>query len=252
MTCSDVQRALPEIMDANPNVEFQAHLKTCAACSELVSDLELIASEAKHLAAIAEPPARLWVKIAAAARAEGIIREPELASARLVPRSGMRRRWSVWWLAPVAAVLLVAGAYLSTHSSVQQVADQNQPSSVSTSSVSAVVAAKDSTPSKAADRKPVQMAAKRNPKSIDRSEPAQNAPMTTVSTEDNQVLNRIGRQSPDMRATFESQLKAVNAYIRDAESYLKQNPDDEEVRQQLMDAYDQKAMLYQMALDNVQ
>jgi len=76
--------------------------------------------------------------------------------------------------------------------------------------------------------------------------------METVSTDDNQFLNRIGRQSPDMRATFESQLKSVNAYIKDVEAYLQRNPDDEEARQQLMDAYDQKAMLYQMALDHVQ
>jgi hypothetical protein len=73
--------------------------------------------------------------------------------------------------------------------------------------------------------------------------------MATVSTEDQQFLNGVG---PSMRVTYESQLRAVNSSIRDAEAYLKQNPGDEDARQQLMNAYEQKAMLYQMALDHVQ
>jgi hypothetical protein len=44
----------------------------------------------------------------------------------------------------------------------------------------------------------------------------------------------------------------VNNYIREVQAYLDQNPDDEDARQHLMEAYQQKAMLYQMALDHVQ
>jgi hypothetical protein len=44
----------------------------------------------------------------------------------------------------------------------------------------------------------------------------------------------------------------VNSYIRDAEAYAQQNPGDADARQQVMDAYQQKSMLYQMALDHVQ
>jgi len=33
---------------------------------------------------------------------------------------------------------------------------------------------------------------------------------------------------------------------------VQQHPEDEDARQHLMDAYEQKAMLYQMALDHVQ
>ena len=55
-----------------------------------------------------------------------------------------------------------------------------------------------------------------------------------------------------MKAEYESQLRAVNSYIHDAEAYLKQNPGDEDARQHVMAAYEQKAMLYQMALDHIQ
>ena len=55
-----------------------------------------------------------------------------------------------------------------------------------------------------------------------------------------------------MRATYESQLRAVNSDIREVQAYLQQNPGDADARQHLMDAYQQKALLYQMALDRIQ
>src|SRR6202171_3254108 len=120
MTCSEVQRVLPEFLDDAPDVEiqtdFEAHLKSCPDCSDLVSDLKLISSEARQLATAEEPAPRVWARIAAELRAEGLIREPESAPARpiLVPTSP-RRRWSAWWLAPVAAALVAAGSYVVNH-----------------------------------------------------------------------------------------------------------------------------------------
>jgi hypothetical protein len=52
-----------------------------------------------------------------------------------------------------------------------------------------------------------------------------------------------------MKSAYEDNLKNVNAYIRDAQSSVDQNPDDGDARQYLMQAYEQKAMLYEMALD---
>jgi hypothetical protein len=50
-------------------------------------------------------------------------------------------------------------------------------------------------------------------------------------------------------ATYESDLKRVNAYIQDAEQSVKKDPNDEQANQYLMAAYEQKAMVYEMALD---
>src|SRR5260370_7551362 len=77
MTCADVQRVLPELIDGAPDgalqTDFETHLKACSACSDLVSDLKLIASEARQLAATEEPASRVWVRIAAELRAAGLI-----------------------------------------------------------------------------------------------------------------------------------------------------------------------------------
>jgi DNA-binding SARP family transcriptional activator len=43
-------------------------------------------------------------------------------------------------------------------------------------------------------------------------------------------------------------MQRVNAYIADARGLVNSNPDDEEGRQALMEAYQQKAMLYKMAM----
>ena len=249
MNCNDVQEVLPEMMEGSQSGEFQAHLQACPACAELVSDLELIASEARQLAAIDEPAPRVWVNIAAQLRSEGIIREPEATPARpvLVPNTG--RRWNAWWLVPVAAALVAAGSYMVNRHPATQVVSQG-------TATPGVAAPADATPVAAevtAKKTGPQIAANKAPKDVRPfGEPTDHAPMATVSTEDRQFLNQVGQRSPEMRSTYEGQLQAVNAYIRDAEAYLKQNPGDEETRQQLMDAYEQKSMLYQMALDHVQ
>ncbi len=52
-----------------------------------------------------------------------------------------------------------------------------------------------------------------------------------------------------MKASYEDNLCSVNAYIHDAELSVQQDPTDQEARQYLMEAYEQKAMLYDMALN---
>ena len=52
-----------------------------------------------------------------------------------------------------------------------------------------------------------------------------------------------------MRASYETELRHVNEYIRDAEQSAKANPEDEAAQQYLMNAYEQKAMVYELAVD---
>src|SRR4030088_3257028 len=109
MTCSEVERALPELMDGAPDgavhTDFDAHLKTCPACSDLVSDLKLISSEARQLAATEEPASRVWVRIAAAVPAEGLILEPESTRPTLVPTPEARPSKAPYLLAVGPAVV---------------------------------------------------------------------------------------------------------------------------------------------------
>jgi hypothetical protein len=72
------------------------------------------------------------------------------------------------------------------------------------------------------------------------------------SADDQQFLSVVSTRAPAMRATYENQLQAVNADIRETQAYVDRNPGDADARQHLMDAYEQKALLYQIALDRIQ
>jgi len=262
MTCSDVQRALPEILDGNPDgplaTEFETHVQSCPDCSDLVSDLKLITSEARQLAATDEPPPRVWVGIAAQLRAEGLIREPELTSAAarrpmLVP-SSPRGRWSAWWLAPVAAVLVAAGAYVMSHKPAQQVAKQQGPATPGTSPAPTLTAPTSGEQSSTATAAPAPAPAPQRPaqKPAPPSDAVASAEEAPPNAEDQQFLSVVSTRAPSMRAAYENQLQAVNADIRETQEYVKRNPRDMDARQHLMDAYQQKALLYQIALDRIQ
>ena len=70
-----------------------------------------------------------------------------------------------------------------------------------------------------------------------------------MASDDQQLLNTVAERMPSMRAAYETNLRSVNAYIRDAEQSAHNNPNDEVAQQYLMNAYEQRAMVYQMALD---
>jgi hypothetical protein len=72
---------------------------------------------------------------------------------------------------------------------------------------------------------------------------------SAMDADDSQLLEAVGTSAPTMRATYEANLKDVNAFIRDAEDSAKNNPGDEEAQQLLMEAYAQKNMIYEMAMD---
>jgi hypothetical protein len=65
---------------------------------------------------------------------------------------------------------------------------------------------------------------------------------------DQQLLEAVSRRTPAMRASYEANLRDVDSYIHDAQESLKTNPNDEQAQQYLLNAYEQKSMVYQMAL----
>jgi hypothetical protein len=67
--------------------------------------------------------------------------------------------------------------------------------------------------------------------------------------DDQQLLEVVSRRTPTMRASYEANLRDVNSYIRDAEESVKIDPNDEQARRDLMNAYEQRSMVYEMALD---
>lgn len=204
MNCREFQEVLPEILDGGQSLEQEMHWKSCTECSNLVADLTLISQEARTLRAVETPSPRVWNSLEIALRQEGLIHQG--TGLAVVPFAG--RRWSMRWLVPVAAGLLLSFAAADYYVASRQ---QTQTQTV-----------------------------------------AMQAPPTAndaVDADDSQLLEVVGTNAPSMRATYEANLRDVNAYIRDAESTVQQNPGDEDAQQLLMDAYAQKNMIYEMAMD---
>jgi hypothetical protein len=259
MTCADVQRVLPEVIDAGGDLEFEAHLKSCPACSELVNELEWIAAESRELAGNQEPPDRVWVRISNQLRAEGIIRD-EVEPARQVLAARPIRRWNTWWLAPVAVAIVAAGAYQLGHRSAvtttqvaQQATQQQQtPSAPEASATNPQVAQQTEPPAPAANH-PAEVAKNLGTRVSSRSSTATERVISApASADDDQFLSEVSQGAPTMRETYEKQLRAVNEEIRETQEYIRLHPEDLDARQHLLETYQQKALLYQMALDRIQ
>lgn len=86
--------------------------------------------------------------------------------------------------------------------------------------------------------------------------PVVNAPAVTtpnavamVSKEDQQMMNTVVARVPTQQARYRADLDDANAFIRDAEQSLKDDPNDVYTQQMLINAYAQKQMLYDLAVD---
>jgi hypothetical protein len=66
---------------------------------------------------------------------------------------------------------------------------------------------------------------------------------------DDDLLQEVGQQSPALQEQYADNLRHVNQYIQDAKNTVASDPNDEEARRTLMEAYQEKAMLFELALD---
>lgn len=207
MTCDEFERVLPEL-EGDRSSEQEQHLRTCPACSDLVSDLNVISQQAKLLAEDREPSPRVWNSIEIALRQEGLVHQPPPQSTPFPARAA---RWSLAWLAPAAAFVLIFGALIYQRGTGRpEGASQVVPGTAGT------------------------------------------LPQPVVSAalaDEEQLLKLVAARVPAQRAGYESDLRAVDAYIRDAERSAKSNPNDEIAQQYLVSAYEQKAMVYEIAMD---
>ena len=122
-------------------------------------------------------------------------------------------RWSSAWLVPVAAALLVAAGI------------------------------KLYQPARVGDNQPVA-------KQVAPATPAKHTMVTpNVASEDKDVLNRVASRPPAQVAAYRNDLDQANAFIRDAQEAVRNNPNDIYSQQLLINAYEQKQMLYRIAED---
>jgi hypothetical protein len=79
----------------------------------------------------------------------------------------------------------------------------------------------------------------------------QTAPMVENSAglNDEDLIQEVADNPPAMRSQYEENLKRVNESIQDAQATVNESPNDPDARRSLMDAYQQKSMLFEMAMD---
>jgi len=71
--------------------------------------------------------------------------------------------------------------------------------------------------------------------------------VTIAGLKDEELLQEV--ESPALREQYADNLRRVNEYIQDARNIAAADPNDEEARRSLMEAYQEKAMLFELALD---
>ena len=209
MTCVELQQSLVE-NERGSTAAQRAHLKDCRHCAALVADLLVIAGAAGDLRGAHEPSPRVWNSIEATLRREGIIR-PRHSGRSLLPSFTSSWAWARWAL-PVAAVLLITiGTLVRQHSPSRQAVNEG---------------------------------------AIAQSPSSEGSADTVVAgLNDDDLLAEISQQTPALQAQYTENLRHVNEYIRDAKSSVAANPNDDDARRALMDAYQEKAMLFELALD---
>jgi hypothetical protein len=67
---------------------------------------------------------------------------------------------------------------------------------------------------------------------------------------DEDLLQEIADNEPAMKTQYSENLRQVNESIREAQGQVDESPNDAEARRSLMDAYHQKSMLFEMAMDH--
>lgn len=68
-----------------------------------------------------------------------------------------------------------------------------------------------------------------------------------VDGNDQALINELSLQDPDLGKAYEASFKEANSYISDSQRALRDDPTDAAAEEHLVQAYEQKAMLYQMA-----
>src|SRR5256885_923632 len=173
MTCAEFQQVLPEMLEGDRNTEHVAHLASCSARSDLISDLKAISEAARQLRASEEPSPRVWNSLEIALRQEGLIRQPQRGPA-LVPS---RKRWPLGWMVPAMAALLVGfGIWTYQRGSNQPSETARNEAPVATTPTDAVVPAPTSTASRMS------------------------------RDDDQQLLEAVGTRSPEIRAQYAADL----------------------------------------------
>jgi hypothetical protein len=207
MNCQQFQEVLPYIIESGGNADQEDHLRSCEACAALVQDLRYIAEQAKLLLPMHDPNPRVWSNIEQSLQREGLLQEGRMS------RQGQTTKY------PTIAKQTKSGTVLGWLLAMAAVA-----------ALAAVLVNYHP--------RPVQPQVTTADNAVGK---------TPFDTDDQKILSQVSQQQPDLSSAYENSLRQVNSYIADAKKAVDENPDDSAIQKHLQDAYQQKAVLYEMA-----
>jgi hypothetical protein len=206
MQCKDFQQVIEENGPVQLSEAAQAHVAGCSYCTALVQDFSAILAIASEIPAEVEPPGHVWVALRAQLEAEGIIRQPKIViPAETAPwwqGFGRLIRGRMLATAAVAGLILVAGFYQTRQHPVRS---GNPPMQAEPFEETATT--------------------------LDREEQSLGA-MQPAST-----LGYVSNADTSLREN----LVTVNAFIKECQKRLQEDPSDPMAREYLSTAYQQKA-----------
>ena len=236
MNCAEFQRVLAEIIDGGSDAEQEAHLESCSICSGLVSDLHTLSSQARTLQASDEPSQRVWESINRTITEwqKDLDYIAEQAMSLQATEEPSPRVWNSLEIA-----LRQQGLIRQPQRDEPVIPFFQRWRMAWLVPVTAVLLIGGVILSQHGDQSGSQVAIQQKTTS---SQPSSN-------NDDDQVLEAVAARTPAAKEAYKTDLQNVNAYIKDAEKTAQADPNDEEAQQYLMSAYEQKAMIYDMALD---
>jgi hypothetical protein len=206
MQCKDFEQVIAENGLAQLPAAAQAHAAGCPSCTALAQDFEAILAVASQVPAEVEPPARVWVALRAQLEAEGIIRQPKIVrpgeTAPWWQGFGRLIRGRMLATASLAGLILIAGVYQIRQRPVET---KNAPAIAEPFAETATT--------------------------LDREEQSLGA-MQPAST-----LGYVSHADTSLREN----LATVNAFIKECQKRLQEDPNDSMAREYLSTAYQQKA-----------
>ena len=208
MNCQQFQNECSEVLDGLKTQAHDEHLASCPACRRLLEDVNEIVAQAAQLP-LEEPSPQVWTRLRESLVQEGLIQE---GLAERAPARVARMGWS-WphfsWADALSYGAVAAILVLAFGLMILQ-----QPSGRPNEGPAIV------------------------------AQPASGS----IDDDDLQLLQEVEARAPDARGAYEASLREINTQIEEARRTVAENPNDPQAVQSLMEAYQQKSMVYEMAM----
>ena len=208
MNCKQFQNECSDVLEGLKTQAHDQHLASCPACRVLLEDVNEIVAQAGQLR-LDEPGPQVWMRLRESLVQEGLIQE---GLAERQPAPAAKAAW--WWPHFSWADALSYGAVAAVLVVAFGLMVLQQPTGLPSGGTAVV------------------------------TQPASGP----IDDDDLQLLQEVEARAPDARGAYEASLREINTQIDEAARAVAENPNDPQAMQSLMEAHQQKSMVYEMAM----